>query len=41
MDILGRSRRPTIFKTCKDNDEKIEKALLEVKDLGARKLHYG
>jgi hypothetical protein len=29
------------FKTCKDNDEKIEKALLEVKDLGARKLHYG
>jgi hypothetical protein len=29
------------FKTCKDNDEKIEKSLLEVKELGARKLHYG
>ncbi len=27
--------------SCKDNDEKIEKALLEVKELGARKLHYG
>ena len=29
------------FKQCKDNDTKIEKALQEVKDLGARKLHYG
>jgi hypothetical protein len=28
------------FKNCKDNDEKIERALLEVKELGARKLHY-